>query len=1113
MPNDLNYSLYFNLLFFSILGVGILFGFIKGYKKSSYWFIVMLAYYAFFFLTLNGASKLLFDMRLPMLGQGLELFIPELENVRSLRDAIPAILEIYLKDSLGETVSNEEFIAFVSGVSLFVVKIIYSIIYFTIFKWIYKLIFFIIRISFVKTNKEEPKQRVLGMTFGLLHSALSVFVMLIILGGVMNTQEQLLKLIDEDTEELETEPYQQMVDDYNRNPMVRLANQIKVRDKSTKDLVPLNLYLFDSVFSFEYRGEQIALRRDLAIAVEITRIYQNSDYYETEDLSDIKAEEIREVFTYLSHSELIPAIMPLAIELSSEQFETDMTVTRDELYEIDWRNEINQLGEVTAITFELLNTAGALEEDADLNTVTLDGEDVKGLFDSLSESDLVNLAAYVALEPLLKEAGDDVQAIITLPEDVVLKDEFKAIGLIANEVLNTGITLGDMKSGEPSTIVSIISEVDFTVMLESKIVSQALVNIFSGQAGVEEFNVLEVPEGIVWYDEMDEEGNIITEGELRKILVALNTVTPIADNLDLSGLDLKIISEFTEEDINTLYESRVLSATISTLLQDMDLGDTPLIVADTVYDESNYIKQTELKALTLSAKLLYSRLACESGDSCTSGDFNPSKVFQLTETEIDELLNSVIIAHTMGDLIHDKAGGTLIIPSTIQSTILVNEVEQQVISKAEIKNLFLAGSTIALDDIENIDLTSIELSLIIDNMSTLLDSVIIHATISKEILDLDDDVLFVPVYTQEGEDEINRIQVVDSDSTVYIVEDEIEKLVNALKLMNYNDLNNFGNSIDSEKFFDSRDQLLESASIQATLSNKLLNETNGKLIVPNAVVDTGDLIRIPMDDVTYVEIEEIKNILTALETLNLTNFNTIEFEATDVLDADIPTLLESHSVQATISDLILAHALDENAPNGTQQLIVPTTLREDIDVAEASTKQIEKVELNHLLNSLKQLEASDFNGNMNATVITAMTDPELDTLLNSGSIHITTDHMIKGNTNVEVPDLALATIYQIPDITIKTEIIAFIRASNILSSTDFTTTSFNATTISSLDETDRDRVLASMIVRNSITDEFETIVNNDPSYSIDQNYYEGQDINSFLTREGIIAIINREPLN
>jgi hypothetical protein len=1205
MPNDLNYSLYFNLLFVLIIGSGILFGYIKGYKKTAYWFFVMLAYYVFFFLTLNWATKQFFEMRLPLLGQGLELFMPELENVRSLKDAIPIILETYLRDSIGEAVSNEEFIAFVSGVSLFVVKIIYAIIYFTIFKWIYKLIFFIIRVSFVKVDKEEPKRRELGMAFGFMRSVLSVFVMIIILGGVMSTQEQILKLISEEEVELETDSYQKMVDDYNHNLVVRLSNKIQVKDQDTNAKVPLNLYLFDSVFSFEYREEQVALRRDLAIAVEISLIYQNSEYYQTEDLSDLKGDEIRSIFNYLSQSDLLPAIMPLSIEMASEHYETDLNVSKEDLYEIDWRKEINQIGEVTAVTFDFLNAAGALEKDANLDTVTLNGEDVKGVFDSLSESELATLSAYVALEPVLKEVGGNAQAIITVPEDVVFEEEFKAFGLIANEVLKSEITLGDMKSGEPSTIVSIISEVDFTVMLESKIVSHALVNIFSGQAEVDEFDVLEVPEGIVWFDEVDDNDHIVNEGELRKILVALNTITPIANNLDLESLDLKIISEFTDEDITVLYESRVLSATISTLLLDMDLGDTPLVVSDNAYDEA-YIKQTELKALTLSAKLLYTRLSCDAGGTCEAGDFNPSKVFQLTESEIDELLDSMIIAHTMGDLINDKAGEELIIPSTVMATIQVEAVDKQVITKDEIKALFLAGSTLALDDIENIDLnasiiqelaqeehedvlddakanrifnsviihatlsdvlldltsddlvipnqsiqleevrytdtdqiqyvsvdelkavlqatlvldidefdemTSIKLAKIIDHFNTLIDSAIIHATISNQVLDLEDNVLIVPIYTQDGALEENRIQV-EVDTTTYIVAGEIEKLVNALKLMEYEDLNNFGTTIDSQKFFDSREQLLESASIQATISNKLLTETNGKLIVPDAVFGTAEPIRIQMTDITYVEIGEIKHILDALENLNLKQFNTMEFEATNVLDADINLLLHSYSIQATISDLILEHALDETAPNGTQQLIVPSTLREAITVAEANALQIEKIELNYLLHSLKQLEVSDFSGDMNTSKskITSMTDPELDTLLNSGSIHITTDNMIKGNPNVQVPDLAKDVLHQIPDITIKPEVIKFIRATNILSSSDFTTTSFDATTIMSLDETSQDLVLSSMIVRNSVTDEFEAIVDADPTYSIDQNYYEGQDETSFLTKAGIIAIIKREPL-
>ncbi|MDD5294029.1 MAG: hypothetical protein PHW40_06980, partial [Candidatus Izemoplasmatales bacterium] len=53
IPENLDFVLYFNVLFFSILGLAMLFGFLRGFKKSLYAFLVTLVFYLVFFLTID----------------------------------------------------------------------------------------------------------------------------------------------------------------------------------------------------------------------------------------------------------------------------------------------------------------------------------------------------------------------------------------------------------------------------------------------------------------------------------------------------------------------------------------------------------------------------------------------------------------------------------------------------------------------------------------------------------------------------------------------------------------------------------------------------------------------------------------------------------------------------------------------------------------------------------------------------------------------------------------------------------------------------------------------------------------------------------------------------
>ncbi|QVK18378.1 hypothetical protein KHQ81_01285 [Mycoplasmatota bacterium] len=1642
MPGILSYQVIFYILFFLILGLGVLFGFMKGLKKSLYGFFVKLIFFVIFFLTVDLLANKLWGMNLPFLGSLLGNFVPEVSDASSLKEAMPSILNVYLGDSLESSLLNEEFIVFITSISLLIIKIVYAVLYFTVFNLIYKLICLIIRTITLRTKKDgkEAKRRGLGAACGLLSGMVTLYFVLIILGGTISVAGSAQKLLPD---EYKIETIEQVVDAYNQNVVVSTANLIAVEDETSNEKIALTDYLFDSVFSFKYRKKQVSLRKELMVAADVNDIYKESTYKETDDLSDITGEEVREVFIVLSDSDLFTAVLPLGIETASDYLDTEVTFPKEELYAIDWETEMMQLGEVAAVSFDLVNAAGLIDEDVDIETRTINGDHVRSLFNSLSESKLVTLAAYEALEPILAEAGSDVEAIITVPEDLVWEDEFKAMGLVAGEIVDTGITVGDLKSGDPSQLITSLSQLDFTVILDSDIISNALINVISGKGDMEGFDVFVVPDDIVWIDVCDDEGNIIENGELRNILLAVNEISQNASNIDFDNLDMNVIADFSDESIDAIFDSRVLVATVSTKILEMELGNTPLLIADSVFDDNDYIYKTELTALVKSARLVVTTLVCDEGDSCEETGFDLSKAFDLSNENIDTLLSSKIIEATIGNLIIDQGGEVLTIPNKALSQIYVEEVEKNIVSKEEIKKVFKAVSALGFTDLENMtfdasilqnlatapdskvldqtkadnlfnsdiihatlstmlfDLTTgeskvlvvpykdvdnavirymdeieyvstdelnavlesvlvldiadfaevdtLDLNLIIDNIDTLLESAIlhatisdqlfslgeetvtipyvdeeenlirkkvgevtqetefivkdelnnildalellgmtdinnfsgdidlgilyddnnqdillassvmqatiskqildlgpstlsvpykdsndiavrktvgavgqeteyvvkneikaiiesleilgiadinnfsgtvnldnfyeetnqnilltsaslhatvskqildlgsgilsvpyldstdntirvtigivgqeteyvvkdeikaiiegleileiddinnfagtidltkfyevdtrntllasaslhatvskqlfdlgtgtlvipqqdvdgidirllkglpgeqteyiikneihavfealeilnigeigsftgtvslvnlynepnqdimltsasmhatiskqmndlgpgtllipdkdiedndvhvtvsstdyiykteikalinalevleindittfsggfnlnklsdenkqttlltsasIHATISKKLFDLNDDVLIVPMYSQAGEVEVNRIQK-EVSLTNFVVKNEIKSIINAFLAMNYTDLDSFGGSIDSSKFFSQRDTLLLSSSIQATLSNKMLNGTGGKLVVPNQNINNAELIRIVLSDVTYIEVNEMKSILTALELLNLTDFTAIDMNPANVFNVDFDTLLQSASVQATLSDNILDNALDDSAAPGSGTLLVPHYFREAIVVGLSSETQIEKVELKAILTSLQTLDVSDFGGAMNASTITSMSDAELTTMLESGSTHATFDNMLKGNANIntKIPDLAKEDVYNMLGITTKTEIKAFIKAANTLAVGNFTTVSFNVAAIAGLTPAQRDVVLDSMIVRNCLTGELEPIIDADPFFSVDSTYYENNDETTFFTKPGIILVL------
>ena len=275
------------------------------------------------------------------------------------------------------------------------------------------------------------------------------------------------------------------------------------------------------------------------------------------------------------------------------------------------------------------------------------------------------------------------------------------------------------------------------------------------------------------------------------------------------------------------------------------------------------------------------------------------------------------------------------------------------------------------------------------------------------------------------------------------------------------------------------------------------------------------MIRIALTDVTYIEYDELVALITALNALELNDFSSFSFTPAVIFELDsFDTILGSEIIQATISNnLLTTTTLDETAPAGSGKLIVPSFFRLDITVETLASKHIEKAELNKLLTSLKLLGINNFSDGMSGTSITTifMNETNRNTFLASGSIHVTTDNLLKGNTNIggSIPALAKEDAYDIIGITTKAEIINFIVAVNTIGATDFTEANFTVASIAALDPADQDAILTSMIVRNKITPDLETLCSNpfNPYPLTDDDYMSGA-THDFLKKQSILNIID-----
>ncbi|MGI6392514.1 MAG: hypothetical protein ACOX16_02740 [Candidatus Izemoplasmatales bacterium] len=1408
---DLSFLSYIDIIFYVLLGLAILMGLLRGFKKTLFTLITMAIFYIVFFVTVTPVSKALWSMQLPWLGQVLGNIDASLASFTSFEESLGAILQLAVGESIDIASVSPELLELATGIGIFVLKIIYTLLYFTVILLIYKIICLILRaIILGKTGKGESKNHGFGALVGIGNGIMAVFMAMVMLGGIMSIAESVVLLaplgengnpadlampdrsglieLDHSVIPLQEENEEEgmseemlavladikaMVEAYNNNLFVKIADKITTPSVVKKtEKVPLHLNLFDVILSFDYNSEIVAFRYELVVLSEAAIIFMESEYMETNNIADLTGSEIREVFALLGKSNLIISVMPLGIELAAQNFDQELPIPVEELYEIDFAAELPKVGAIAGALFDILNDAGFIAGEGEIEQIEITGDVVRELFEDMSESEVVVLLVEAILVPMIESEDSELGVILEIPAEVNWEEELVAIGGILGAIFDQEIGFQELLGDDPMIFLNAAASINVDLLIDSKLISNTLIRILSGEAGVEGLDFLEIPEGIVWLGENN-------QGELRNILIAMQTLIEVIGEEGFENITVNTIAGMTDEQIDDLFGSYVLVATISKMITEMDFGETPIVIPDSVFDDQDYLTATELKAVAKAVALILPEEGSE---------FDVASALSMDSSEIDIFLDSEIIAATVGKLIMDLEVEMLSIPAEVVTSVLVDGLAVNIVKDTEIVALLQSLSILELNDFETLafdasiltkfasktdpdvldedivetfiaskiihasvssmifdmgagdsallsvpsldvlgkplvttvsgtdylvskeiialfnslyvlDLASFDdidledTSLLIDNISVFLESAILHATISEQVLSIDDDILVVPYASGDSAPSTIRITKAETEyiaktelvaffdavnqlgfanptqfQTVFTLEDindtaeqnlllssaiihatiskkitdfgagvlvvpsansngiviryetgpagrkteylskteikaliealevmgvvsidgfsgafslanlasesakdtllasasmhatvserifdvndnilfvpdkkqdgltnlkvetgpvgskqtfivkaEIKAMINALLVMGFDDLSSFNTAFElSDGLFADANVVFQSSTIQAMFSDRIINDTGGTLQIPDKYYGTINLIKIALSDVTYIEYAELVALVSALGELGLNDFSGFSFNPAVIFELDsFDTILASEIIQATISDkLLTTPTLDETAPAGSGKLIVPSFFRQDITVETLASKQIEKAELNKLLTSLKLLGINNFSDGMSGTSITTifMNETNRNTFLASGSIHATTDNLLKGNANIggAIPALAKEDAYNIIGITTKAEIINFIIAVNTLGATDFTEANFTVASIAALDSNKQNAILNSMIVRNKITPDLETLCSINPldQYPLTDADYMSGAARDFLKKQSILNIID-----
>jgi hypothetical protein len=1115
---DFGILLSLNLIFYIVLGLAILGGFLSGLKKSLFRLITMAIFYILFFVTLNLAVGFLWKMDLSFLGQYLADFIdPSLAGFVSFEESFLSIVQFFIGEEFNLSEMSPEFMAMASGLAIFVLKIVWTVLYFTVILIIYKIICFIIRIIFFKTKKGANKMRGFGALVGAGNGLMAIFIMLIMLGGMMSVVGSMSVLLEEFAESTEendgteqlslayrqdiyqasysllSEPttesdgtdepmlpgdfefadaielLNQMVEEYNSNVFVKVANAIQVKSVVDEDVqVPMHINLFDMVLSFDQNDKTIAFRYELMVMTEALEVFMASEYQETQDLTDIKGDEIRQIFEILSNSKLVIAVLPMAIEYASIEYDQELPVTIEELYDgtIDFEAELATLGGIAGALFDILNGAGYIGGEGSVEQIEVTPENVRDLFADIAGSDIILLITEAVLFPMLSDSEDGLALIITIPEDLDLETEFLALGEIFAEIIEAEVDFADLMNEDIKVTLTAIAKVDLTILLESRLITLALINVLSGNAQIDGLDVLTIPSGISWEDIGE------NPGELRKILEALNALLEVSETVDFENLDIDILVDMDEETINTFFDSYIIRATVTDILREMDFGDMPLIFPDIIYDELDYFTKDELVSTIMAVKLL---IVTENEETT----FDPNKILNLTETEIDTLFSSNILYATVGNYFNTMDTSSFVVPDSVNTTIAVDGADLAVVTKEELKNLFNAISVFELESFEGINFDATYINRLenstgdeIDQaeVNTLLTSKIIHATLSDTIIGLDKSqggMLVVPNY-----DVLNQTIVTETLGVKYIVDTEVYAVLRAMYHINITDFNNVDFD-DINVISDNFDYLLDSGIIHATMSDQIIN-IGTTVIVPEKDIDDDDIL-VVVDGVTFITEDELTNFIDGLELLGITDPDSFSQFNLSVLNTDAARteLLESAILHATISDQVLA--VDDSLLYVPDQDELGTTLKVVRGVN--PTTFIIKAEVKAIINAMVAMGYTDVDSLSQQIDANKFVD-NAELVLESASMQATvSEQILTATAALTVPetDEALTAIkVYYTDVTYITsiELTNFFNAIELFNIPDLSFDSFNQFDFANLDtDIKRYEFLESAILHATITDQ------------------------------------------
>lgn len=399
------------------------------------------------------------------------------------------------------------------------------------------------------------------------------------------------------------------------------------------------------------------------------------------------------------------------------------------------------------------------------------------------------------------------------------------------------------------------------------------------------------------------------------------------NSLNISGLSIK------KSQLNSLLESSIISATISEQILEIDSLLVPqrTLTETDIYDETDARRKASIfDSTTGELDKLFAALFLLVGTTEQNEEVLNISGIELETLKMQQDTISILLASDVMSATISKEFlklGVLDVPmSILDQTEVYNSTSAQYVIQNETKDsemykmftalftMFGVPSTItgAVElELSAAGIKPDSLELTSSKLAICLDSKIMHATISSQILNLNSGtkVLEFPNNIKSNE---NFYGAAGAISKELIYSKEVNALLSALVGNGSLEINSINtNSISLPKEISEVDKLLASIILSATISNEIMSKTE---FVPNDCKGkysfelAGTLIQ---SNEKYILNTELSRLILALSVgLDLGDLSALSFDSLGVPQSDEKktALLNSVIIRAMISDMVLQNA-------------------------------------------------------------------------------------------------------------------------------------------------------------------------------------------------------------